>query len=102
MMSGTGFFGQLIDGTISSAIILAVPILVLVLANYAFNALAPHDFNQVSIVRRAGVVGGALLGGGIVLSALLASNGAGLDLHSSGNDNATMFFLKLLGSQLAW
>ena len=51
MMSGTGFFGQLIEGTISSAIVLAVPILVLVLANYAFNVLAPHDFNQVSIVR---------------------------------------------------
>jgi len=54
--------------------------LVLLLANHAFHALAPADFNQVSIVRRAGVVGGTLLGGGILLAAILAgkSQGSGL------------------------
>jgi hypothetical protein len=102
MISDNGFFGHLVEGTVSSAIVLAVPMLVLLLANHAFHALAPGDFNQVSIVRRAGVVGGTLLGGGILLAALLAGKSQGSGLLPGGNDSATVFFLRLLGSQLAW
>jgi hypothetical protein len=102
MISGTGFFSHMIEGTISSAVVLAAPLLVLVLANRVFKVLAPADFNQVSIIRRAGVIGGTLLGAGIVLAAALASNGKDFTLLTDSSDNWVTIFIKLLGSQLVW
>jgi hypothetical protein len=93
----------MVEGTVSSAVIFAVPMLVLIIANHVFHALAPVDFDQVSIVRRSGVVGGALLGGGIMLAAALGNKSQDLGaLLANSNDNGVIVFFRLLGSQLAW
>jgi hypothetical protein len=102
MHPGDGFIDHLMAGALASAAVLAVPVLLLILANKVFHALAPADFNQVSIVRRAGVVGGVLLGAGAVLAPVLAGKGLGFGLLASSGSGGLSAFCELLGSRLAW
>jgi biotin transporter BioY len=96
------FLGRLLDELTTSGIVLTIPIVALVLANRAFQLLAPADFNQVSILRRAGVVGGALMGAGAALAPVLAGKGLGLAMLAGATGGGVMLFGDLLGSRLIW
>jgi hypothetical protein len=102
MFAGEGVLNHLIVGAIASAGILAVPMLMLILANRVFGILAPADFNQVSIVRRAGVVSGALLGIGVLLAPILSGRGLGFALLAGPAGSGLLQYCELLGSRLQW
>src|SRR5262249_55165238 len=92
----------LIAGAIASVAILALPMLMLIAANRVFEILAPADFNQVSIVRRAGVLSGALLGAAALLAPVLSGRGFGLALLAEPGGSGLLQYCNLLGSRLQW
>jgi len=102
MFAGEGFLNHLIAGAIASATILALPMVMLILANRVFGILAPADFNQVSIVRRAGVISGTLMGAGVVLAPVLSGRGLGFALLADPTGSGLLQYCNLLGSRLQW
>lgn len=102
MFATNTFTGLLLDELFTSVVVLSVPVVALVVANRAFTLLAPADFNQVSILRRAGVVGGALMGAGAALAPVLAGNGFGFRVLAGATGSGLLLFSELLRSRLLW
>jgi hypothetical protein len=102
MLSSHGFIDHVTTGALASVAILAVPMILLIVANWVFRTLAPADFNQVSIVRRAGVIGGTLLGAAAVLAPVFSGKGLGFSVLAGSASSGMLAFCDLLGSRLAW